>query len=60
MEIALVLSKFIIAYDNTLIKTPEEQRAERDREIASFQERYQSCEPQRERATAIKAEGRQR
>jgi hypothetical protein len=60
MEIALVLSKFIIAYDNMLIKTPEEQRAERDREIASFKERYQSWEPRRERAPAIKVERRQR
>ena len=60
MEVALVLSKFIIAYDNTLIKTPDEQRTERDRELAAFQERYQSWDPQRERAQAIKAERRQR
>jgi hypothetical protein len=54
MEIAVVLSKFIVAYDNTLTKTPEEQRAERDRELAVFQERYRSLESS---ATDRKPEG---
>lgn len=38
-DIALILSKFVVAYDNTLIMTPEEQRALRDREIDEFQQR---------------------
>jgi hypothetical protein len=42
MEIALVISKFIVAYDNTLTMTPAEQRAERDRELTAFQQRYRS------------------
>lgn len=32
-DIALVLSKFVLAYDTSLTMTPEEQKAERDREI---------------------------
>jgi hypothetical protein len=60
MEVALVLSKFIVAYDNTLVKTDDEQRAERERELAAFQKRYQSWDPQIPRAPAIKAERRQR
>ena len=60
MEIALVLSKFIVAYDNTLIKSVDEQRGERDRELAAFQERYQSWDPQKPRAPGTDADGRQR
>ena len=60
MEIALVLSKFIVAYDNTLTKSVAEQQAERDRELAGFQERYKSWDPQRPRAPGTDADGRQR
>ncbi len=34
-DIALVVSKFVIAFDKSLTMTPEEQKAERDREIAA-------------------------
>ena len=60
MEIALVLSKFIVAYDNTLTKSVAEQQAERDRELATFQQRYQSWDPQRPRAPGTEAGRRQR
>lgn len=42
MEIALLLSRFIVAFDNTLTKTVEEQRIERERELATFRQRYTS------------------
>ena len=42
MEIALVISKIVVAYDNTLTKTPDEQREERARELAAFQARFRS------------------
>lgn len=32
-DIALVVSKFVLAYDKNLTMTREEQKAERDREI---------------------------
>jgi len=32
-DIALFVSKVVIAYDKSLTMTPEEQKAERDREI---------------------------
>lgn len=32
-DIALTLTKFVIAFDKSLTMTPEEQKAERDREI---------------------------
>ena len=45
-DIALMLSKFVIAHDNTLIMTPDEQRAEREREISAFQLRYKLKAPE--------------
>ena len=47
MEIALVLGKFIVTYDNTLTKSGDELQAERDRELAAFQQRFHSWDPQR-------------
>jgi hypothetical protein len=38
-DIALVVSKFVIAYDKSLTMTAEEQKAERDREISAALER---------------------
>lgn len=45
LEIALVLSKFIAAFDTSLTKAEAEQNDERDRELTAFQERYRSWEP---------------
>jgi hypothetical protein len=42
LEIAVAISKFIVAYDKTLTMTPGEQWAERDRELAAFHELYRS------------------
>lgn len=39
-DIALILSKIVIAYDNTLTMTPQEQKEHRDREMAVFQRRF--------------------
>jgi hypothetical protein len=50
LEIALVLSRFIVAYDNTLIKSEEEQRTERERELATFHRRYRSWEADNDHA----------
>ena len=38
-DIALTLTKFVVAYDKSLTMTPEEQKAERDREIADALQR---------------------
>lgn len=42
MEIALVLSRFIVTFDNTLTKSVDEQRLDRERELAAFRQRYAS------------------
>lgn len=39
-DVALILSKVVIAYDHTLTKTPEEQKAQRDEELAAFRRRF--------------------
>jgi hypothetical protein len=39
-DVALILSKIVVAYDNTLTMTPQEQKDHRDREIAAFQRRF--------------------
>ena len=44
-DIALVISNFVVAYDKSLTMTPQEQKAERDREIAAALQRPQHNDP---------------
>lgn len=39
-DAALLLSKIVVAYDNTLTLSPAEQREQRDQQIEAFMRRY--------------------
>jgi hypothetical protein len=39
-DVAVILSRVVIAYDHTLTMSPDEQKARRDEELAAFQRRF--------------------